>query len=150
MRGLVLVVSLAAISGCASWPAPGTVSAGDAVGEGSGANPAATAPEAAVPAPVPRPRATPPPVYHPAGQALIEQARQQTAAGDLEAAGSTLERALRVDPDNPWIWVELARVRSAAGDVRGARSMASRAVGLAGQDPDAEAAARRLLGSGSP
>ncbi|MEJ2516259.1 MAG: tetratricopeptide repeat protein [Gammaproteobacteria bacterium] len=92
----------------------------------------------------------PPPVYHPAGQALIDQARQQMAAGDLEAAGSTLERGLRVDPDNPWIWIELARVRSAAGDVRGARSMASRAAGLASQDPEAEAAARRLLGSGVP
>jgi hypothetical protein len=50
-----------------------------------------------------------------------------------------------VDPDNPWIWIELAGLRYAEGDPASASSMASKALSLAGRDPEAAAAARRLM-----
>ena len=43
--------------------------------------------------------------------ALTTQANQQTRAGNLEQASATLERALRIEPDNPWLWHQLSLVR---------------------------------------
>lgn len=43
--------------------------------------------------------------------ALTKQANQQTRAGNLEQASATLERALRIEPDNPWLWHQLSLVR---------------------------------------
>ena len=43
--------------------------------------------------------------------ALTTQANQQTRSGDLEQASATLERALRIEPDNPWLWHQLSLVR---------------------------------------
>src|ERR1700721_1274258 len=39
----------------------------------------------------------------PATHSLVTQARNQVAHGDLPAASSTLDRALRIDPKNP-LW----------------------------------------------
>ncbi len=69
-------------------------------------------PPAAVTPPAPErglPRAVP--SRSPAVAALTTQAGQQSRAGDLEQASASLERALRIEPDNPWVWHQLALVR---------------------------------------
>jgi Flp pilus assembly protein TadD len=87
-----------------------------------------------------------PPSYHPAGEALVEQARREAMLGNPAAAGSTLERALRIDGANPWIWIELGYLRLEAGQDDAAESMARKALSLATADAGARAAAERLLG----
>jgi len=74
------------------------------------------APPATPPIPQPPPTADrglprPPPPRSPAAAVLLNQASQQARAGELEQASATLERALRIEPDNPWIWHQLGLVR---------------------------------------
>lgn len=99
------------------------------------------------PAPQPLPVPTPaqPPSYHPAGEALVEQARRESDLGNDALAGATLERALRIDGNNPWIWIELGHLRLEAGQRAAAESMARKALSLANRDPIARDAAARLL-----
>jgi len=85
------------------------------------------------------------PDYHPAGQALIDEARRERVLGRDAAAGATLERALRIDSQNPWIWIELGKLRLAAGELAATRSMAQKALTLADRDPAARAEAGYLL-----
>ena len=43
--------------------------------------------------------------------ALLDKAHVQASAGQLEKAGASLERALRIEPRNPALWQELAHIR---------------------------------------
>jgi predicted Zn-dependent protease len=52
-----------------------------------------------------------PPATHPAVAALVSQSNQQLRAGDPDLAAASLERALRIEPENPWLWHHLAVVR---------------------------------------
>jgi tetratricopeptide (TPR) repeat protein len=112
-----------------------------------------TAPAAAEPAPagsaeipVPAPR-EPPRQYRLGGaaSALVTQAHARAAAGDYPAATATLERALRIEPENPLAWIELGRVHLAAGNAAQADNMGHKALALASGDPNAQAAAWRLI-----
>jgi hypothetical protein len=98
-------------------------------------------------APQPAPEVIPqaPPSYHPAGEALVEQARREAMLGNMAAAGATLERALRIDSANPWTWIELGYLRLEAGQEPAAESMARKALSLASRDMKAREAAARLL-----
>lgn len=98
-----------------------------------------------VPAPAPVPEPPVAPRYHPAGEALVEQARREAMLGNDALAGATLERALRIDGNNPWIWIELGHLRLEAGQRAAAESMARKALSLAGRDPVARDAASALL-----
>jgi tetratricopeptide (TPR) repeat protein len=80
-----------------------------------------------------------------AASALVTQAHARAAAGDYPAAIATLERALRIEPENPLTWIELGRVQLAAGDAGQADTMGRKALGLASGDPNAQAAAWRLI-----
>ena len=71
---------------------------------------------------------------------LLQQARSHLA----EAAAS-LERAIRIEPNNPWLYLELARVHFASGNLQQAEAQARRAASLAGGDDTARRAAERLL-----
>lgn len=81
----------------------------------------------------------------PAASALVTQARGQANAGEYAAAGATLERALRIEPDNPLLWVELGRVQMGEGNAAQADSMGRKALSLATGDPVAQASAWRLI-----
>jgi hypothetical protein len=83
---------------------------------------------------MPQPVPDPVPGYHPASEALVEQARREALLGDEARAGATLERALRIDADNPWIWIELGHLRLEAGHVAAAQSMARKALSLSSLD----------------
>lgn len=51
----------------------------------------------------------------PAVAALLRLARSQADAGHGEHAAATLERALRIEPRNPWLWHRLAVLRLQQG-----------------------------------
>ena len=78
--------------------------------------------------------------------ALLEQSRRQSASGDYDQAVASVERALRIEPGDPWLWLELARIHRSAGNEHQADSHARKALSLAGTDRAAEQAARRFLG----
>jgi Tfp pilus assembly protein PilF len=80
-----------------------------------------------------------------AATALVAQAHSRAAAGDYPAATATLERALRIEPENPLAWIELGRVQLASGNSAQADHMGHKALGLASGDPNAQAAAWRLI-----
>ncbi|HEV2228067.1 MAG TPA: tetratricopeptide repeat protein [Steroidobacteraceae bacterium] len=80
-----------------------------------------------------------------AASALVAQAHAQAGAGEYAAAGATLERALRIEPDNPLLWVELGRVQLGEGNAPQADGMGRKALALATGDPSAQASAWRLI-----
>jgi Flp pilus assembly protein TadD len=76
---------------------------------------------------------------------LVAQAHAQANSGDFGRAAATVERAMRIEPDNPLLWIELGRVRLAAGDASQADSMGRKAAAAATGDPQAKASAWRLI-----
>jgi Flp pilus assembly protein TadD len=76
---------------------------------------------------------------------MLSQAREQRAAGALPAAESTIERALRVEPNDPWLWIELGEIKLQTGDAQQAATMARKALSLAAGDRDIERRANALL-----
>ncbi len=112
----------------------------------------------------PQPQVSPPPLQSPpsppaphappparenhlsaATRSLVTQARTQVAHGDLPAASSTLDRALRIEPNNPLLWIELGRLRLAESDAHQAEGCGRKALALASGDRLAQAQAGRLL-----
>jgi uncharacterized protein HemY len=83
--------------------------------------------------------------FSPATQSLVTQARTLIAHGDLPAASSTLDRALRIEPNNPLVWIELGRLRLAESDAHQAEGCGRKALALASGDRGAQAQAGRLL-----
>jgi tetratricopeptide (TPR) repeat protein len=99
-------------------------------------------------APVPPPRAQPAPRENhlsPATRSLVTQSRSLASHGDLDGASSTLDRALRIEPNNPLLWIELGRLRLAESDAHQAESCGRKALALASGDPGTQAQAGRLL-----
>jgi tetratricopeptide (TPR) repeat protein len=80
-----------------------------------------------------------------ASGALLQQSRAQRAAGSLPAARATLERALRLDPNNPEVWIELGELELQTGNFTQATTMARKALTLTGRDSRLAARAERLL-----
>lgn len=77
--------------------------------------------------------------------ALLQQARSQMAADQYPQAAASLERAIRIEPGNAWLWLELAKVHFASGNLPQAQSHARKAASLAGGDDAARRAADDLL-----
>jgi predicted Zn-dependent protease len=67
-------------------------------------------------------------------QTLYDQAMNYAYAGDNDQAEAALERGLRIEPNNAYLWFELARLSAGYGNVNKARELASRAQSLAGGD----------------
>lgn len=109
IRALTLLAVLVA-GGCATT-APGPAS-------GPGGDSAAPAPDARN-------------GLGPAGEALLIQGANERRTGDYPAAAATLERALRIEPGAPALWLELARVRLLQGDFAQAEQLARKAGSLA-------------------
>jgi tetratricopeptide (TPR) repeat protein len=141
MRAALILLVAISLSGCAllRGPLPGASPAGSA----GTAVPAGPQPPTAVP----EHPATPGRPAHmgPAASALLAQAHAQANAGEYVAAGATLERALRIEPDTPLLWVELGRVQLAQGNAAQADAMGRKALALASGDGEAQAAAWTLI-----
>jgi Flp pilus assembly protein TadD len=78
-------------------------------------------------------------------QELVASSRTSAASGDYALALADIERAIRIEPRNPYLWLELGEIHLARGDSRQANAMARKAMSLAGQDRAAKVAADRLL-----
>jgi tetratricopeptide (TPR) repeat protein len=75
----------------------------------------------------------------------VKQARTQTASGNYANAAASIERALRIEPDNPLLWIELGKVRQAERNHAQAEAMARKALVLAEGDTKAQSAAWKLI-----
>jgi Flp pilus assembly protein TadD len=80
-----------------------------------------------------------------ASRALLEQSRSGRASGSYAAAASSVERALRIDPNNAALWVELGEIKLDENDPVQAQMMARKALTLAGSDQNVVARAHRLV-----
>lgn len=71
----------------------------------------------------------------PAVSSLANRAEQQRQSGDSGGAAATLERALRIQPQEPYLWNRLARVRLEQGMGESAEKLATRSNALTGDQP---------------
>jgi tetratricopeptide (TPR) repeat protein len=79
--------------------------------------------------------------------ALLDLAHTDNEAGRREAAGASLERALRIEPRNPWLWYELAKLRLTQGQYEQSISLARKSNSFAGQDRGLQALNWRVIGN---
>lgn len=93
-----------------------------------------TAPAASAAVPVPS-----------ASSALLTESRIARDAGDYAAAAASIERALRIEPNNAVLWLEYAELRMAEGDLEQAEMLARKTASLAGDDRSIQEASGRLL-----
>ena len=148
-----LVVALLATAGCAGInpyattpPSAPTDPAPVSVPEMAPDN----APQAAPPTPesVPDQAVTPvAPRPGPAAAHLLAEATSLSARREFDLAAAQIERALRIERDNPWLYLALADIRLAQGDAGQAAVLTRRARSLSRGDPavlgEAEALALR-------
>jgi tetratricopeptide (TPR) repeat protein len=164
---LVLVVS-AITAGCAVEPfhkgdskTGAQASATASKPGGTGAGPAVPAPEPEAAAPgsesAPEAEALPPPPpprerpkvpaakLSPASQALVNQAQAQRKKGDLPGATVSLDRALRIEPNNPLLWIEMGRLRMDQRNYPQAENMGRKALSMSVGDDRTQSAAWQLI-----
>ena len=72
-------------------------------------------------------------------------AASRAATKNYPVAASSIERALRIEPDNPLLWIELGKVRFAEGNYVQAENMARKAVSMSVNAPRAQSSAWRLI-----
>jgi Tfp pilus assembly protein PilF len=147
---LPAAIAAAGLAACAA-PAPRPFPPGGPAPQGETPN-APGYPSPAAPAPPPAaqpegPGAPAPKQFHlgAATTALVARAHDQAHGGDYAQAGITLERALRIEPDNPLLWIEYGRVELGAGDAVQADAMGRKALQLATGDPTALSSAWHLV-----
>ncbi len=163
MLRFLSLATLLALTGCSfapfqkGEPASSTTPGSRTTGAGSG--PVLTAPtnveqpppEAVIEAPAPvqlpkeRPR-TAPAALSPASRALVGQAQAQRQKGDLPGATVSLERALRIEPSNPLLWIEMGRLRMDQRNYPQAENMGRKALSMSVGDDRTQAAAWQLVG----
>lgn len=80
-----------------------------------------------------------------ASRSLVNQAHAQLAAKNIAMAASTIERALRIEPNNPLLWLEYGQVRMVENNYAQAESMGRKSLAVASGDPRAQANAWRLI-----
>jgi tetratricopeptide (TPR) repeat protein len=160
-RGALLACAIFAAAGCTTLSAPSSRPSPNAAPRTSPpveeTRPAPTPLPPPVPQSSPRVEPQPPqrgvdvPTARPQSDAsgvsgaLLEQSRAQRAAGSLPAARASLERALRLDPSNAALWLELGELELQTGNATQAATMARKAMTLAGRDGRLTARAERLL-----
>jgi predicted Zn-dependent protease len=101
----------------------------------------------ATPEPAERPYTAPPKQFRlsAASSALVAQAHAQATGGDFGQAAATLERALRIEPDNPLLWIELGRAQLGENNPGQADAMGRKALALATGDAAAQSSAWHLI-----
>jgi predicted Zn-dependent protease len=77
---------------------------------------------------------------------LLERAQALAHAGQSEQAAATLERAIRIEPHNPWLWHRLAVLRFQEGQYPRAIELAKKSSVLARGDDRLLAGNWRLVG----
>ncbi len=165
MLRLIALASLLAISGCSIAPfqkdkPADTSPARDPAPHRTGEGPVLKTPtdeifkpeaEPVIEAPpvveLPRERPSrPPATLAPASRALVAQAEAQRKKGDLPGASVSLDRALRIEPNNPLLWIETGRLRMDQRNFAQAENMARKALAMSVGDDTTQAAAWDLIG----
>jgi hypothetical protein len=146
---LPALVLTALLAGCSLF-SPHPSGSGTSSSSPPPASPGPSAPLPTTPSPAtPAPRAPAQPprenTLSPATRSLVTQAKTLTAHGDFDGASSTLDRALRIEPNNPLLWIERGRLRLAESDAHQAEGCGRKALALASGDPNAQRQAGRLL-----
>jgi tetratricopeptide (TPR) repeat protein len=102
--------------------------------------------EAPPPAPPPRerPKASAA-TLSPASKALVSQAQAQRKKGDLPGATVSLDRALRIEPNNPLLWIEMGRLRMDQRNYPQAENMGRKALAMSVGDDRTQAMAWQLI-----
>jgi hypothetical protein len=111
------------------------------------ASPASAEPGAVTP-PAPPPHERPktaPATLSPASKSLVAQAQAQRKKGDLPGATVSLERALRIEPNNPLLWIEMGRLRMDQHNYPQAESMGRKALSMSVGDGRTQSAAWLLI-----
>ena len=143
-RALIAVASVVLLAGCVTeQPAPNRGPYPPA--------PPQTVPRQPTPYPLPYPTPAPQPTPAPAQPdraqprtqpsvtlALQDEAQRAATAGDLSKATQILERAIRIEPDRPELWIELARVHLKEGNPAQAEQFARKALLFTGNRYDLE------------
>ena len=144
MRTRLGLLFLALLAGCSLQGAPRNPESrpGGAPAPGQPPTAGAAVPEAPQPPPGPPPRQF---TLGPASSALVAQAHRQSGGGDFGQAAATVERALRIEPDNPLLWIELGRVRLGENNAAQADAMGRKALALGTGDPQAQSSAWHLI-----
>ncbi|MDD2658200.1 MAG: tetratricopeptide repeat protein [Methylococcales bacterium] len=94
--------------------------------------------EPVAPAPPPMPSFVPLDTFaplSPAVNALALAANQDSKSGDIEAATTTIERAIRIEPRNATLYYKLALLKLKQSNPRLAEDLAKKAALLASGDP---------------
>lgn len=86
-----------------------------------------------------------PQTMNPASASLLQQAEEQRRDGNAAQAAATLERAVRIDPGEPAVWLALARIRYLESNWLQAEQLARRARSLAADQSSIDTQARDLL-----
>jgi Tfp pilus assembly protein PilF len=105
-------------------------------------------PDIETPPPPQLPRERPkvaPATLGPASTALVGQAQTQRQRGDFPGATVSLERALRIEPNNPLLWIELGRLRMDQGNFPQAESMGRKALSMSVGDDRSQSLAWALI-----
>jgi tetratricopeptide (TPR) repeat protein len=105
---------------------------------------AEAAPTPATPPPKERPKVTPA-TLSPASKALVGQAQAQRKKGDLPGANATLDRALRIEPSNPLLWIEMGRLRMDQRNYPQAEAMGRKALAMSVGDNHTQSTAWQLI-----
>jgi hypothetical protein len=143
-RAAPAVIALLAVTACVVQPPQRTPSPpGSPPSEPPVARPIPPA-EPSAPPETPPPTVIREPVLGAASQSLVAQAHTQMRARNYAVAASSIERALRIEPANPLLWIELGRVRQAEGNHVQAENMGRKAASLSSA-PKASAAAWQLI-----
>ncbi len=114
--------------------------------------PSAEGPDGGIAAPTPLPRERPktaPATLSPASRALVGQAQGQRKRGDLPGASVSLERALRIEPNNPLLWIEMGRLRMDQRNYPQAEAMGRKPIALDAVEP-ASAIVKRFATGAMP
>jgi len=82
---------------------------------------------------------------NPLTASIRRQARQLVKQGKYEAAVRVLERGLRAEPKNGWLWLDLAGIRLEQGRFNQAKALAHKAYSLARRDPILREQSRNMI-----
>lgn len=107
-------------------------------------DPASQTPAPSLPIPRERPKVAPA-TLSPASSALVNLSQTQRKKGDLPGAASSLDRALRIEPSNPLLWIEMGRLRMDQRNFTQAEAMGRKALSMSVGDGRTQASAWQLI-----
>ncbi len=113
--------------------------------DGSASRPAIPGDRVPGPVEAPTPAPTPAPATAGAVIALLDRADSYRASGDTSNEAATIERALRIEPNNARLWSRLATTRLEQGQARQAEQLALKSNALSAGDARLQAQNWRLV-----